>query len=322
MKEYALTDRMSDMRAAYGETLVELGKMREDIFVLDADLACSTQTCMFGKEFEYEQRFFNCGVAEQNLMGTAAGLAAEGNVVFASTFAMFATGRAYEIIRNTISYSGLNVNIVATHGGVTVGEDGSSHQAIEDLALMRIIPNMSVFVPADMYEVRAVVRAVVEKDGPCYVRLSRPKFPTLFEEETAFDIGKPIVVRQGTDVTIFACGIMVSQALKAANMLEGWGIEAMVVNVSCIKPLDEDTICELASMTGAVITAEEHTVIGGLGSAVCESLSERNPMPVRRIGVRDIWGVSGKQLELLDYFNLSPKDIALAAVDLCCGELI
>ena len=302
-------------REGYAEALLELGEKDSRIVVLDADLAKSTKTERFKERFP--DRFIDCGVAEQNLMATAAGLAATDKIVFASTFAMFATGRAYDQVRNTISYSGMNVKICATHGGITVGEDGSSHQALEDIALMRLIPDMRVVVPADYYETREAVKVVAYEDGPFYVRLTRPKVPVLFDEDYRFELGKVIKLRSGGDVTILACGLMVCKALEAAEELAQEGIEADVINVHTIKPLDKEGILASASGTGRVVTCEDHTVLGGLGGALAELLGEEMPLPMRRIGIRNNFGVSGSAEELLEHFGLSPHHIAEAAKSLC-----
>lgn len=298
-------------REGYAAALLELGEKDPRVVVLDADLAKSTQTEKFKERFP--DRFIDCGVAEQNLMATAAGLAAAGKIVFASTFAMFATGRAYDQVRNTIAYSGLDVKICATHGGITVGEDGSSHQALEDIALMRLVPGMKVVVPADYYQTREAVKALAYVEGPAYVRMTRPKVPVLFDEDYRFEFGKILRMREGKDLTFLACGIMVYQALVAAEELAGEGIEAGVVNVSTIKPLDEEGILEEVSRTGAVITCEDHTVLGGLGGAVAELLGEKMPLPMWRVGVRNKFGISGSVEGLMEHFGLTSRHIAEAA---------
>ena len=299
-------------RVEYGKTLVKLGEEYPDIVVLDADLSGSTQTHHFAKAFP--ERFFNLGVAEQDLIGTAAGLAVGGKIPFASTFAMFATGRAWEQIRQTIAYANLNVKIVASHGGVTVGEDGGSHQAIEDLALMRILPNMVVLVPADGPQTRAMVRWAVSYPGPVYIRTGRMAVPVIYDDSYQFQLGRGSILREGRDVTLIGLGIMVQACLEAARLLEAQGIEAQVLNLACLKPLDWELLVDAAQRTGAVVTAEEHLVTGGLGSAVCEVLSERWPTPVRRIGLRDIFGISGKPELLLKHYGLTPEDIQEAAL--------
>ncbi len=298
-------------RDAYAEALLELGEKDHRIVVMDADLAKSTQTERFKERFP--ERFIDCGVAEQNLMATAAGLAATGKIVFASSFAMFATGRAYDQVRNTIAYSCLNVKICASHGGITVGEDGSSHQALEDVALMRLIPGMKVVVPADYYEAREAVKTAAYVDGPFYIRLGRPKFPVLFDEGYRFQLGKALLLRPGKDVTILACGIMVYNSLVAADILAREGVEAEVLNVHTIKPLDEEAILASAAKTGRVVTCEDHSVLGGLGGAVAELLSEKLPVPLKRVGIQDRFGVSGGVEELMEHFGLTPEHVAEAA---------
>jgi len=302
------------IRDVYGKTLVDLGKRNSDLVVLDADLTVSTKTNMFGKE--YPDRFFTMGVSEQDMMSTAAGFALAGKRPFASTFAVFATGRAWEHVRQSIAFPNLNVNIVATHAGVTVGEDGATHQALEDISLMRVLPNMRVIVPADAVETEQVIRTVFDDEGPVYVRLARVKFPTIFNEEYKFEMGKARILREGKDVAILAVGILVNEAIEAARMLEKRGIDACVVNVSSVKPIDIQTITDVAKSTGAVITAEDHSVIGGLGGAVAEILSEYCPTPLKRIGMKDRYGTSGNGLKLLEYFGLKAKNIVQAANEL------
>ena len=302
------------IREAYGRTLVDLGKSYEDLVVLDADLTISTKTNLFGNEFP--SRFFTMGVSEQDMMATAAGFALAGKIPFASTFAVFATGRAWEHIRQSIAFPNLNVKIVATHAGLTVGEDGATHQALEDIALMRVLPNMTVIVPADAVETEKVIRTIIDAKGPTYVRLARAKFPTIFKDTYQFKIGKAPILRGGKHVAIFATGILVSKALEAAEFLKKEGINAFVVNVSSIKPIDIETIMELASETGAVVTAEDHNIIGGLGGAIAEVLGEHAPTPMKRIGMRDRFGTSGNGLELLEYFGLDSKNIVLAVHEL------
>jgi transketolase len=297
-------------REAYGRVLVELGEQYPDLVVLDADLSKSTKTYEFSKRFP--ERFFNMGIAEQNMMGTAAGLALAGKIPCASTFAVFAVGRAFDQIRNSIAYPGLNVKIIASHAGITVGEDGASHQSIEDISLMRTIPNMTVIVPADATETAQAVKAAVAYNGPVYIRLGRPKVPVLFGADYQFQLDRAFVLREGTDAVIFAAGIMVSEALKAASLLAEEGIQAAVVNVHTIKPLDERTIVDLAEKTGAVVTAEEHSIYGGLGSAVAEVLSERCPTPLVRVGIKDRFGESGSPANLLEFFGLTAPYIAKA----------
>ncbi len=298
-------------RDLYGETLAELGTINPNIVVLDADLSGSTKTCIFAKKFP--ERFFNMGVSEQDMMGTAAGLASSGKIPFASTFAIFAAGRAWEQIRYSIAYNKLNVKIVASHGGVTVGEDGGSHQCVEDIALMRVIPGMTVIVPADGIETKKVIVAVSKHKGPVYVRVSRIKFPVIFDDGYAFKIGKGKIVAEGSDVSIIASGLMVSRGMEAANQLKKEGISARVINMSTIKPIDEALILDSARKTGAIITAEEHSTIGGLGSAVAEVVGEGCPVPIKRVGVEDKFGFSGKAEELLSHFGLTAEKVVCAA---------
>jgi transketolase len=299
-------------RDAYGEALLELGKKRPDIVVLDADLSGSTKTGKFAKVFP--ERFFNLGVAEQDMIGTAAGLALTGKVPFASTFAVFETGRAWDQIRLVVCYSNTNVKLVASHGGITVGEDGASHQALEDIALMRTLPNMKVIVPADATETTSVIHAVADMRGPVYVRLGRAKVPYVMPDDYSFEIGKAHVFRMGKDVNIIAAGIMVDIALTASDMLRDKDIDAGVINMSTVKPLDEETLLKAAKQSRVVITAEEHSIIGGLGSAVCEYLSEQCPVPVRRIGVNDSFGCSGSPGELLKLYGLTAEGIVETAM--------
>ncbi|NPU83587.1 MAG: transketolase family protein [Syntrophaceae bacterium] len=302
------------IREAYGEALVELGRENRDIVVLDADLSGSTMTKLFARD--YPERFFDMGVAEQDMVGTAAGLALAGKTAFASTFAVFATGRAWEQIRQAVAYPQLNVKIVASHGGVSVGEDGASHQMTEDLALMRAMPNMRVIVPADAHETRAIIRVVAETPGPFYVRTSRMKFPVIYKPDVSFRIGRGDVLRPGSDVSIIACGYMVHQALQAAESLQAGGISARVVNMPTLKPIDEGLILACARETKGIVTAEEHSIIGGLGSAVCEVLAENRPAPVRRVGVRDQFCSSGTAADLFKEYGLTAEDIARTAEEM------
>ena len=295
-------------REAYGKALEALGAEREDIVVLDADLSKSTKTNLFAKAFP--ERFFDMGIAEQNMLGVAAGLAAAGKVPFASTFAVFATGRAYDQIRNSICYPCLNVKIAATHAGITVGEDGGSHQALEDINLMRGLPNMTVLVPADGPETTKAIRAAAEMDGPVYIRLGRSGVPVITDDATPFEIGKGLVLKEGQDVTLIACGMMVAVALDAAEALANDGISAAVIDMSSIKPIDRALIVEWAKKTGAVVTAEEHSIIGGLGSAVAEVLVEEALVPMERVGVEDVFGESGTGAALVEKFNLTKEHIA------------
>ncbi len=307
--------KMMATRDGYGKALLELGEKNEQVVVLDADLSKSTKTAEFGKT--YPDRFFNVGIAEQNLMGLAAGLSTTGKIPFASTFAMFATGRAFEIIRNSIGYPNLNVKICATHAGITVGEDGASHQALEDIACMRVIPNMTVIVPSDGPETIEAVKAAAEYYGPIYLRLGRSGVPTINDgPDYQFEIGKGVTLREGKDITIIATGIMVSEALIAAERLKEKGIEARVINIHTIKPLDDELIVKAAKETGAVITAEEHNIIGGLGSAVAEVLSEKAPVPMKRIGVKDTFGESGKPKELMEKYGLTGDEIFKASIEI------
>ena len=295
-------------RDAYGQALAELGALNDKVVVLDADLSKSTKTNDFKKVFP--ERFFNMGIAEQNLLGTAAGFAAAGKIPFASSFAVFAVGRAYDQIRNSIAYPKLNVKIAATHAGLTVGEDGGSHQMLEDIALMRALPNMTVIVPADGVETKQVIMAAATYDGPVYIRLGRPKVPVLFDETYQFEIGKGVVLKDGADVTLVATGIMVSKAMEAAEALAADGISAAVVNISTIKPLDQQLIIEMAQKTGAMVTCEEHNIYGGLGSAVAEVLVEHCPVPMARVGVEDSFGESGLPDQLLEKYGLTAANIA------------
>ncbi len=306
-----MTVEKLSLREYYGKTLVQLGGENKDIVVLDADLSSSTKTSLFGKEFP--DRFFNMGVSEQDLMGTAAGLAAGGKIPFVSTFSIFASGRAWEQIRQSICYPQQNVKIVTTHGGITVGPDGPTHQALEDISLMRSIPSMKVIVPSDAHETVAAIKAVLDFNGPVFIRLSREKFPVIFDETKTFKLGNADVLKKGADLTIIACGLMVHTALEAAGELEKEGISIGVINMSSIKPLDRSAILAAARETGAIVTAEEHSIIGGLGSAVTELTSENIPVPVVRVGVRDVFCSSGTAEELLACYNLDKNAIITAA---------
>lgn len=312
---------MSDERAtreALGATLIELAGEGLPIVAVDADLSGSTTTGKFAAE--YPDRFFNVGVAEQNMIDTAAGLALAGHTAFTGSFAVFATGRAYDQVRNTVCYSNLDVKLTPTHAGVTVGPDGGSHQMIEDLALMRVLPNMRVLVPADFVAARAMIRLAAETPGPVYVRLGRAAVPVLYGEEHVFELGRAYVLREGADVTLAACGVMVDRALQAAELLAAEGISAEVIDVASLKPLDVDTITASARKTGAVVTCEEHSIIGGLGSAVAETLVESVPVPMRRVGVRDVFGTSGEPEELMAHFGLTGEDIAEAAREVIAAK--
>jgi transketolase len=307
------TPKLLGTRDVYGDTLAGLGEKYPDIVVLDADLSGSTKSIVFAKKFPF--RFFNMGISEQDLMGTAAGFAAAGKIPFASTFAIFATGKAWEQIRQSIAYPGLNVKIVATHGGITVGEDGASHQCTEDISIMRTLPNMTVVVPADGIETQKALEAIVLLKGPVYMRLSRLKFPVIFDDTYQYRLGKGVLIKDGNDVTILACGLMVSQALNAREILKEQGIQTKVINISTLKPIDEDLIIASAQETKALVTAEEHSIIGGLGSAVAEVISEKFPVPLRRIGIRDTFGTSGTAEKLIEHFGLTPEAIANSALE-------
>ncbi len=311
---------MADMiktatRDAYGKALAELGQEKENLVVFDADLAGATKTSVFKKAFP--DRFFDCGIAEANMICAAAGASTMGLVPFASSFAMFAAGRAFEQVRNSIGYPHLNVKIGATHGGISVGEDGASHQCCEDFALMRSIPGMTVICPADGEEARMAVRAAYEMEGPVYLRFGRLAVPEFHEKNFNFQIGKGEILRDGTDVAIIANGLMVYEAIKAGEALAEAGINAMVINMATIKPLDDELVLAAAKKCGKVITCEEHSVIGGLGEAVCSLLSEKLPTVVRRIGVNDEYGHSGPATDLLKQFGLSAEHIVEVATDLC-----
>lgn len=298
-------------RDAYGAALVELGSRNEKVIVLDADLSGSTKTAKFGKTFP--DRFFNIGISEQDLVGTAGGFSLTGKIPFASTFAIFASGRAWEQVRQTLCYSYLNVKLVATHGGITVGEDGASHQALEDVAIMRVIPDMTVIVPADAYETGQVIAAIADFAGPVYVKLGRAKVPSVMPEHYRFRIGKAYTFNTGKDVNIVANGIMVSAALEARDILNKEGIDAGVINMPTVKPLDTEALLFAAKASRLIVTAEEHSIIGGLGGAVAEFLSENHPIRIKRVGTHDTFGCSGSPKELLALFGLTAGDIARAA---------
>lgn len=301
-------------RDSYGSALVELAAEHDDFVVFDADLAAATKTGKF--KDAYPDRFFDAGIAEGNMIGLAAGVATTGRVAFASTFAMFAAGRAYEQVRNSVGYPHLNVKIGATHAGISVGEDGATHQCCEDIALMRAIPGMTVISPADDVEARAAVRAAYELDGPVYLRFGRLAVPVFNDPETyEFKLGKGVLLREGGDVTIVATGLMVAAALEAAEALAASGVSAEVINIHTIKPLDADLIVESARRTGRVVTCEEHSVIGGLGSAVCDALAERYPVPVKKVGVNDVFGESGPAVDLLHKYGLDAEGIVSAVRD-------
>ncbi len=300
-------------RQAYGEALVELGRENPNVVALEADLSKSTMSHMFAKAFP--ERFFNFGVAEADMIGAAAGFAVSGKIPFASSFAVFSTGRAWEQVRLVVGYAQNNVKVVGSHAGITVGEDGASHQMNEDLALMRVIPGMTVLVPADATETRLAVRAAAEYVGPVYLRLGRHPVPVIFDENYRFEIGKAVWLREGKDVALIGCGIMVDACLKAADILAqeaGWS--AAVINMSTLKPLDRAAIIKAAQTCGRIVTAEEHSIIGGLGSAVAEVLAEEYPTPMRRIGLADVFGESGKPAQLLEKFDMTPAHIADAVL--------
>ncbi len=297
-------------REGYGEGLVKLGEKYDDFIVLDADLAAATKSGTFKKAFP--ERFYDCGIAEQNMVSIAAGIAATGKKVFASSFAMFAAGRAFEQIRNSVGYPHLNVSICATHAGISVGEDGATHQCNEDIALMRTIPGMTIINPADVVEAEKALEAAYKLDGPSYLRFGRLAVPVVFDENYKFEIGKAVELKEGNDVTIIATGLMVAEALEAYEILKAEGISARVINMATIKPLDNEAVIKAAKETGLIITAEEHSVIGGLGSAVCDVVAENYPVKVVKIGVKDVYGKSGPANTLLDEFGLRGKDIAFA----------
>lgn len=298
-------------REAYGKALAEFGAEYENLVVLDADLAAATKTGTFKKAFP--ERFFDCGIAENNMIGVAVGLSLTGKIPFASSFAMFAAGRSFEQVRNSVGYPHCNVKIGATHAGITVGEDGATHQCCEDIALMRTIPGMTIINPADAVEARLAVKAAIEYKGPVYLRFGRMAVPVIYGDTYKFEIGKGIMLADGSDVAIVATGIEVEQALLAKELLKNDGIDAMVINIPTIKPLDRELILAAAEKCGAIVTAEEHTIIGGLGSAVCEALSEERPTPVLRVGVNDEFGRSGPAKELVSYFGLDASAIAAKA---------
>ena len=294
-------------RDSYGNALVELGNKYDDFVVLDADLAAATKTGMFKKAFP--ERFYDCGIAEQNMISIAAGFAATGKKVFASSFAMFAAGRAFEQVRNSVAYPKLPVIICATHAGISVGEDGATHQCCEDIALMRTIPGMTVLNPADDTEAKLAVKAAYEHDGPVYIRFGRLAVPVIFDEDYKFEIGKGVTLKDGNDITVIATGLMVGEALEAYEILKEKGVNARIINMPTIKPIDRDIIVKAAKETGKIVTVEEHSVIGGLGSAVCDVVCEECPVPVIKIGVNDEFGCSGPALELLKKFGLSSENI-------------
>lgn len=295
-------------RDAYGETLLKLGFKYPHMVVLDADVSVSTKTVKFAKQFP--TRFFNVGIAEQNMISTSAGLSLCGKLPFASSYAVFLTGRAWEQIRQSVCYPNLNVKLVATHSGITVGEDGASHQALEDIGAMRILPNMTVIVPADFVETPMAIRAAAVHVGPTYIRLGRPKISRVIPENYKFELGKAYTYYMGKDVNIIAIGIMVAEALKASELLRSLGIDAGVINMSTVKPIDKETIIEAAKLSGRIVTAEEHSIIGGLGSAVAECLVENYPVQLKRIGIQDSFGRSGHPAKLMELYHITYKDIA------------
>lgn len=294
-------------RESYGKALAELGEKYKDVVVLDADLAAATKTIDFKKKFP--ERFFDIGIAEQDLMGTAAGLALGGKIPFASTFAIFASGRAYDQVRNTIAYSKLNVKIAATHAGITVGEDGASHQALEDISLMRSVPNMIVVSPADDKSTKWIIEEAIKYNGPMYIRLARPATEEIYDENTKFELGKGIQHGDGEDATVIATGVTVTEALKAKEELAKEGINIRVVDIHTIKPIDKELIVKCAKETKKIITVEDHSIIGGLGTAVCEVLSEEYPTKVIRMGIKDEFGQSGKWNELMEHYGITSKNI-------------
>ncbi|MDI6791892.1 MAG: transketolase family protein [bacterium] len=300
-------------RDAYGKALLKLGEINPKVVVLDADVSSSTRTANFAAKFP--ERFFNMGIAEANMIGAAAGLATCGKIPFASSFAIFASARCFEQIRNCVCWPRLNVKIVPSHAGISVGEDGASHQAVEDISIMRMLPNMTVIVPADGLETEQAILTAAEYDGPMYIRLGRAKFPLVSPPDYKFSIGKSYTIREGSDATCIAAGLMVFEALSAAEKLQEQGINLRVINMSTIKPIDKEAILKAAEETGAIVTAEEHTIIGGLGSAVAEVLVEEKPVPMKRIGMPDRFGLSGPPRKLLEKFNMSDADIARAVLE-------
>lgn len=306
-------DKKIATRQSYGEMLEQLGEENKNIVVLDADLSTATKTEIFAKKFE--DRFFDMGIAEQDMIGTAAGFATCGKIPFASTFAVFAAGRAYDQIRNSVCYPNLNVKICATHAGITVGEDGATHQMLEDIAMMRTLPNLKVFSPSDDIETKFIIKEISKLNGPCYVRLSRLATPVIYDENEKFEIGKAKQIGKGQDATIFATGVCVSESLKAKEKLEKQGIYVRVVDIHTIKPIDKDTIIKCAKETKKLITVEDHNIIGGLGSAICEVLAEEFPAKVTRLGINDTFGKSGNAVELMKYFGIDSEAIIKAVLN-------
>ena len=308
-----MTDKIAT-RQAYGEALVELGKEYENLVVMDADLSGSTKTAMFKKEFP--ERFFNMGIAEQNMYGAATGLALSGKIVCASTFAMFATGRAFEIIRNSIGYTKANVKVCASHAGITVGEDGASHQTFEDIALMKTIPGMTVVNPSDAVATKKLLKQIIDVDGPCYFRIGRAAVPVFYSEEDEIVLGKGNLIKDGKDATIIATGIMVNEAYEAAKVLESKGIDVRVIDIHTIKPIDEEIIIKAAQETGAIVTAEEHSIIGGLGDSVAQVVVKNAPCKMAMVGQLDTFGESGKPDELKKKYHMTAEDIVAAVMEL------
>lgn len=300
--------KTNSIRKAFGKTLAEIGELNEKIIVMDADLACSTQTKIFADKFP--DRFFDCGIAEQNMLATAAGLASEGKIPFVASFAVFITGRTYDQIRNGICYPNFNVKIVGTHGGVTVGEDGATHQALEDISLMRGLPHMTIIVPADCKECQEAIKYVALHEGPTYIRIPRSNVPDIFDENYSFNIHKAVVVEEGTDVSVFTNGETLAEVLLAAEELKKDNISLEVINVPVVKPLDFQTVIESVKKTKLAITVENHSIIGGLGSAICETLADKLPSKVYRFGIHDEFGQSGKAEELIEYYGLDSKTLA------------
>lgn len=300
--------KTNSIRKAFGKTLAEIGELNEKIIVMDADLACSTQTKIFADKFP--DRFFDCGIAEQNMLATAAGLASEGKIPFVASFAVFVTGRTYDQIRNGICYPNFNVKIVGTHGGVTVGEDGATHQALEDISLMRGLPHMTVIVPADCKECQEAIKYAALHEGPTYIRIPRSNVPDIFDENYSFNIHKAVVVEEGTDVSVFTNGETLAEVLLAAEELKKGNISLEVINVPVVKPLDFQTVIESVKKTKLAITVENHSIIGGLGSAICETLADKLPSKVYRFGIHDEFGQSGKAEELIEYYGLDSKTLA------------
>lgn len=300
--------KTNSIRKAFGKTLAEIGELNEKIIVMDADLACSTQTKIFADKFP--DRFFDCGIAEQNMLATAAGLASEGKIPFVASFAVFVTGRTYDQIRNGICYPNFNVKIVGTHGGVTVGEDGATHQALEDISLMRGLPHMTVIVPADCKECQEAIKYAALHEGPTYIRIPRSNVPDIFDENYSFNIHKAVVVEDGTDVSVFTNGETLAEVLLAAEELKKDNISLEVINVPVVKPLDFQTVIESVKKTKFAITVENHSIIGGLGSAICETLADKLPSKVYRFGIHDEFGQSGKAEELIEYYGLDSKTLA------------